>query len=141
MIILVDKQEQARWRFPLEATTKTVNLDTGDYSIESYERLITIERKSLSDLVKTVIHDWLRFSRELRRMAAMDYAAIVVEAPITALIDKQYPGDTVPQSVLAKLNAIYLDFGVPTLWLDNRETAARVVYNLFELYLKRRAAR
>lgn len=136
MIILIDSQEQARWRFPGDTLVK--KLATGDYSIQGYTDLITIERKSLNDLVKTVINDWLRFSRELRRMASMDYAAIVVEAPVTAVANGAYESNANPNSVRGKLNAIYLDFGVPTLFLDNREIAQDWVYNLFDLYTQRK---
>lgn len=139
MVVIVDTQEQARWRFPCNTLVRS--LATGDYTVQGYESILTIERKSLSDLVKTVIHDWLRFSRELRRMAAMDYAAIVCEAPVTALINKAYPGDANPNSVRGKLNAIYLDFGVPTVFLDNREIAAEWVHNLFTLFLDRKGQR
>jgi ERCC4-type nuclease len=136
MVIVIDSKEQARWRFSCPTVIRS--LPTGDYSIEGQETSICIERKSLSDLVKTVIHDNLRFCKQLRRMAAMDVAAIVVEAPVTALFERQYPGDALPQSVRGKLNAIFLDFGVPTIWLDNRETAAAWVENLFDLYLGRK---
>lgn len=135
MVIIIDSSEKARWSFPCKSIV--ASLDTGDYSIQGYTSLITIERKSLNDLVNTVIHDWLRFSKQLRRMASFDYAAIVVEAPVTALMEGKYESKTLPQSVRGKLNAIFLDFGVPTIFLDNREIASEWVYNLFNLYLER----
>ncbi len=138
MNVVIDSKEQAPWRFSSGILCFRRPLVTGDYSIESYESQICIERKSLNDLVKTVIHDWLRFSRQLRRMAAMDYAAIIVESSAGHLDEKKYEGDTNPNSVRGKLNAIYLDFGVPTLWLENRVLAAQWVENLFTLYSERR---
>ena len=138
MRIVVDTAEQAPLHFHRETVRKS--LDTGDYSIEGLEGRICVERKSLSDLVKSVVTDWLRFSRCCRRMAAMDVAAIVVEAPITALMHHQYVGDILPQSVRGKLNAIHLDFGVPTLFLDNREIAAEWVENLFEQFERRQVS-
>jgi ERCC4-type nuclease len=114
---------------------------TGDYSIEGFEQVLTVERKSLPDLVKTVVTDWQRFSRQLRRMSAMDVAIIVCEAPVTALMDKQYVSDINPLSVRGKLNAIQLDFGVSTIFLDNRQIASQWVENLFTLFLERRAVK
>lgn len=138
MNVIIDTKEQAPWRFSNTVTCYRRAIPTGDYSIESYEQSICVERKSLNDLVKTVIHDWLRFSRQLRRMAAMDYACIIVEAPLTAVKEKKYEGDTAPNSVQGKLNSIYLEFGVPTLFLDNRTYAAEWVENMFRLYLEKR---
>lgn len=138
MVIIIDSNEQARWRFPCNTLVR--KLATGDYTIQGYEPLITVERKSLNDLVKTVINDWLRFSRELRRMASMDYAAIVVEAPVTAVTNGAYESNAHPNSVRGKLNAIYLDFGIPTFFLDNREIAQDWVHNMFDLYCQRKGA-
>lgn len=74
-------------------------------------------------------------------MATMDVAIIVVEAPVTALLEHQYTGDTNPLSVRGKLNSILLNFGVETLFLDTREIAAAWVENLFKLYLEGRNAK
>lgn len=138
MKIVIDTKEQAPWRFDSVHTIIRRSLDTGDYSIESYESLITVERKSLDDLVRTVIHDWQRFSRQLRRMAAMDYGVIVVDSTIQAVEEKKYSGETHPNSVMGKVNAIYLEFGVPTFWMGDRTTSAKWVENLFKLYLEKR---
>lgn len=131
----MDTAEQAPLHFRREVVRRS--LDTGDYSLEGYEGVICVERKSLSDLVKSVVTDWLRFSKCCRRMACMDVAAIIVEAPVSALMHRQYVGDINPHSVRGKLNAIHLDFGVPTMFLDNREIAAEWVENLFEQFERR----
>ncbi len=133
MPILIDSQEQAPWRF--DCNTRHVDLPTGDYSLPGFEHNICVERKSLNDLVKTVIHDWARFARQLRRMAAMDVALIVVEAPASAVMGHQYLGDTNPNSVRGKLNKIHIHFGIPTLFLDTREIAAAWTRNLFDQFL------
>ena len=68
----------------------------------------------------------------------MDIAFIVCEAPVTALMEHKYTGETTPQAVRGKLNKILLQFGVHTVFLDNRELAAAWVQNLFEQYLENR---
>lgn len=137
MHILYDQAEQAPWHFEGVASKK-VHLPTGDYSLPGFESVLCVERKSLPDLVKTVVGDWQRFARQLRRMAAMDVAYIVCEAPVTALLEHKYSGDTNPLSVRGRLNSILLDFGVHTLFLDNRTIAADWVLNTFQLYLEKR---
>lgn len=136
MHILIDQQEKAPWRF--DCQTKVKHLETGDYSLPGFESVLIVERKNLSDLVKTVITDWQRFARQLRRMSAADVAYIVCEASVTALMEHKYSGDILPESVRGKLNAIQLDFGISTIFLDNREIAASWAHNLFNLFLQRR---
>lgn len=138
MVIVIDSQEKAPWFFGAEQRTIRRSLDTGDYSIQSYESLITVERKSLNDLVHTVIHDWRRFTHELRRMAAMDVAAIVVEADVRLLMGKQYDSDAEPNAVRGKLNSIFVDYGIPTMFFPDRTIAAEWVLNLFAMYWDRK---
>jgi ERCC4-type nuclease len=90
--ILVDHREKAPYLFqglladankqdrPLIIPVKYVHLKTGDYSIEGMEDMVTIERKSLSDLYSTLGSHRERFEREHVRMAAMEFAAVVFES-------------------------------------------------------------
>jgi DNA excision repair protein ERCC-4 len=130
--LVIDTREQAPLHFSRETVRR--GLPTGDYSLEGFESVLTVDRKSLDDLVQSVIHDWRRFSKVLRRMAAMDVAMIAVEAPITSLMEKRYVSDALPQSVRGKINAIFIDFGVPTVFFDNRELMAEWIENLFTLF-------
>lgn len=65
---------------PLVVKQKTKYLKTGDYSIVGMEPLITIERKSLSDLFSTLGSARDRFIAELERMKTYQVSAVVVEA-------------------------------------------------------------
>ena len=119
-------------------TIRDRSLDTGDYTVETLENVLCVERKSIPDLVGTVVNDWQRFSRQLRRMSAMDVALIVVEGKVSDLMNHQYSSQTNPESVRGKLNRIQVQFGIQTLFLENREIAASWVENLFEKYLDQR---
>ena len=132
--LMIDTSEQAPWRFT--CFTERVNLPTGDYSLKGFESVLCVERKSIPDLVKTVIGDWQRFSRQLKRMAEMDVAFIVVEGSPSDLLEHKYTGDTNPLSVRGRLNRILLKYGVHTMFLENREIAAAWVQNLFQQYLE-----
>lgn len=137
MIILVDSKEQAQWRFKSPVEKK--NLATGDYTLKGFESVLSIERKSLDDLVQTVIHDWLRFTKQLRRMAAMDSAAIVVESNYDVLMNGNFNSGANPASVRGKLSAIWLDFGVPTMFFSSPILAAEWAENFFEHFAKRQS--
>lgn len=54
-------------------------LRTGDYSIQGYEDQITFERKSVQDLVGTLVSGHTRFLREMERMRSFKAKYILVE--------------------------------------------------------------
>jgi ERCC4-type nuclease len=141
MKIIVDTSEQTPLHFSSNVTVVNRSLNTGDYSIVGYENLITVERKSLPDLVKSMVTDWQRFSRVLRRMAEFDCAVIVVESSAKKLLDHQYVGNTNPISVRGKINRTLIDFGISTVFLDDPVTAANWVENLFQLWIERHGER
>jgi ERCC4-type nuclease len=110
-------------------------LKTGDYSIEGYTEKVTIERKSLSDLVSTVIHNRGRFIRELSRMQTYGYAAIVIEASLTD-VGRPYPfSQANPRAVLGSLQSFALIYGVHIVFADDRVHAEQwVADTLFKAY-------
>lgn len=94
--IVVDTREQLPWTFqglfsdtsarggrrPIVVDQRVATLQQGDYSLVGFEHLVAIERKSLPDLFGTLGQGRDRFERELTRLAELDRAAIVIEAPL-----------------------------------------------------------
>jgi hypothetical protein len=101
-VVLCDKREKLPFPFanlradarqghrPLVVTLKPALLDSGDYSIEcdgvSYAGRVAVERKSAGDLYGTLGQHRERFERELARLNALEYAAVVVEDDWTGLL-------------------------------------------------------
>lgn len=86
MIIAVDSREQRPIPFSTfrGVETERYKLDAGDYSIKGYENFISFERKSIPDLVGTLIQGHDRFLRELERMQNYDEKYLLIEHdPIT----------------------------------------------------------
>jgi hypothetical protein len=95
--VLVDTREQLPYTFaglkadaregggPLHVRTQLGTLDAGDYSIQGYANMVTVERKSPSDLAGTLTTGRRRFSAELDRLRNYDAAWIVVEAELSEL--------------------------------------------------------
>ena len=95
--IVIDTREQTPWTFPKEkkpVETIRKKLDVGDYSVEGYEHLITIERKSLNDMFGTYsnIEKQRRaghpssFLQRLQEMRVFRYKVIVIECNATAFM-------------------------------------------------------
>jgi DNA excision repair protein ERCC-4 len=122
--IIVDSREQAPWEFsPEVAATVRQALPTGDYSLAGLESTVAIERKSLADFIGSVIHDWARFRRELRRLSAMDVACIIVECNVGDILAKAYTSDVAPLSLIGRAHGILIDYAVPVLFAGPRPVA------------------
>lgn len=107
--IICDTREQNSLSFHGFRGVETVRsgLKTGDYSIEGYEDQITFERKSVQDLVGTLIGGHQRFLKEMERMQTFKAKYILIEHTPTILFqycmkhgwEKKF--NTIIQSLLA----------------------------------------
>jgi hypothetical protein len=79
LTVLVDSHERYAWTFrDQQADTVRRGLPAGDYAVEADGALVaTVERKSLADLVGTLLSGKLRYL--LAELAAVPRAALVVE--------------------------------------------------------------
>lgn len=96
--VVIDTREQTPWQFkgikadadqgglPLAVPVEVDTLATGDYSIRGLEHEVCIERKSMADLFSSISVGRDRFEREFARMQEMQYAAVVIEAPVDAML-------------------------------------------------------
>lgn len=137
LTVVVDTREQAAWQFPPGIATVRRGLKAGDYSIVGLEDRVAIERKSLGDLVNTVIGNWIRFRKELNRLSAFDLACVVVEANIQDVIDHRYESEANPDSVLGRVNAIFVDHGIPVYFWGNRPAAIHMATRMLYMAWKR----
>lgn len=72
--------DQADGGGPLTVPTVRRALASGDYSLAGFEGRVAVERKNLADLYGTLGRGRDRFERELARLSAFEFAAVVVEA-------------------------------------------------------------
>lgn len=117
-VVLVDTREQRPYRFEdlradaakgggaLIVETATATLPSGDYSLTGFADRIAVERKSLADLFGTIGQGRDRFERELERLNAMDFAAVVVEAQWSEVFDDPPRHSRLtPKTVFRSVNA------------------------------------
>lgn len=107
--IIQDTREQAALDFSGFRGVDVLRqgLKTGDYSIVGYEAAICFERKSVADLVGTLIGGHTRFLREMERMQTFKARYILVENTPDLLFAYcaqhgwHYKFNTIIQSLLA----------------------------------------
>jgi ERCC4-type nuclease len=130
-VVLVDTREQAPFGFARFdnwfAGARSATLETGDYSIEGMEGLVSLERKSLTDLVSTLMHNRQRFFRQLERMQAFPHRAILVEASYEDVKSPYTFHEEVmahPNGVSGSLDALEVKFGIPVIYTSRNRALA-----------------
>lgn len=124
VVVVVDTREQEPWTFdPERIEVVRRALPAGDYSLAGRERSVAVERKSLEDLVSTVIRRRDRFRRELQQLEHYDFACVVVEAELREVLLGRYRSAAHPSAVLGAVLSIAVDYRVPVFFCSDRQVA------------------
>jgi ERCC4-type nuclease len=132
-IIVVDTREQLPLTLP---NSRLATLATGDYSVAGYEQLISIERKSLSDLFGCVGQGRERFERCLERLATYKYPAIVIEATFADILSGVRHSQIHPNSAIGSLVAWATRYRIPCWLCGDRAGAATVTHRILTKAVK-----
>jgi len=147
--IIRDTREQHPWTFhglsagkvngcrPILALIDDAYLESGDYSIENYESIFAIERKSLPDLYQTVIKGRDRFKAELARLEGFDFACVIIEASWNDILFDP-PENTLiePLAVYESIISFSLRFKTKWFCAGGRADAERLAYSLMYRFWK-----
>jgi len=121
-VVLVDTREQFPLSFDLFsnwiAETKKQKLDAGDYSVQGMEHLLMLERKSLADLITTLMQNRKRFFKSCERLSMYRWRALLVEASYEDIKSPYDEGYTKahPNAVSGSLDALEVKFGIPVIY-------------------------
>jgi DNA excision repair protein ERCC-4 len=144
-VVIQDTREQAPWLFSEIVIERRLwiirrvvgTLATGDYSIEGYESLLCVERKSASDLVGSVTAGNARFRKEHERMHAMvehgGRACVVVEGSLSAIcaeLDADDSRRVTGASILGCVAEWPFRFGIPWFFAGDRRTAELLAFRV-----------
>lgn len=140
LTIIIDTREPERTalRFGDIAIRRT-KLDTGDYSIEGYEKEVAVERKEKSDAYSCVGGDRERFERCLDRLSRLKRAAIVIECNLRSFTVPPSRSAISPQQAVGSYISWSCRYRLPIFWCENRDYAARVTLRFLMAYLKHRS--
>jgi len=140
--IIIDTREQEPWSFTCATLRRA--LPAGDYSVEGLEGAVAVERKSLADFTRTVLHEFPRFAAELDQLAQLPHACIVVEADLDHVLRGQ-AADVLrgasPESLLGAAVHIQARFHVPVLWCGSRQAARAFTDAYLRMVARETAAR
>lgn len=153
--VVIDTREQLAYAFadlacdqadgggPLAVPTVRGTLASGDYSLLGYESRVAIERKSKEDLYSTIGQGRDRFERELARLDAMEFAAVVVEATWLEVCTEPPPHTALPAKTVFRSIVAWAVRHPRVHWLPAgpRRLAEVTTFRLLERFLKEDMAR
>ncbi len=95
------------------------HLDAGDYSIEGMEHLLALERKSLTDLITTLMQNRVTFFNSCERLTKYRWRALLIEASYEDI--KSVYGEDLytlahPNAVSGSLDAVEAKFNIPVIY-------------------------
>jgi hypothetical protein len=124
--IVVDSHERYAYQFRTQqAGTVTQALPCGDYGLVVDRRLVaSVERKSLADLVSSLISGKLRY--QVADLAALPRAAVVVEDRYSQVFKLDRVRPAVVADGLAEVQVRWPD--VPIVFCENRPLAEEWTY-------------
>ena len=111
-------------------------LKLGDYSIAGLEDLCVVERKGLSDLVRSFTVERTAFVARLRRMAEYPHCLLVVTAAVSQ-VKSPYPHSAVnPNQITQSLMAVLAGLGVPFICTETHEMGEEILASyLYQVHL------
>ncbi len=139
--IIIDTREQMPFLFkgyPCDITVGT--LATGDYSVEIngaiIENGITVERKTLNDLIGALSRGRERFEAELARMKPYSSCAVIVESPFRMLAKGEYTSAMNPYAAVQSVLSMMQKFRVPFLFAESRRQAEFMTFHLLRHFYR-----
>jgi ERCC4-type nuclease len=148
--VVIDTREQSPYAFaglhadalqarrPLLVQTRRGALPAGDYSLEGFETRIALERKSLADLYHTLGQRRACFQRELERLAAYRFAAVIIEAEWSEVLTRPPARSRLrPKTIFRSVIAWQQRFPAVQWWLvPGRSTAEVTTLRILERFWK-----
>jgi len=126
IILVADTREQTPLPFS-NLPTIPGTLLTGDYSIRGLEHLFSVERKTIDDLVHSVIQQRERFEKEFHRLRGFQFARLLIIGSEQQIEQGYYRSQANPKAVLHSLHALEVRYSVPVVFSPTPESAALLV--------------
>ena len=138
--LLVDTREQNPFNFSRFqgwfAGIEKKALQLGDYSIAGLEDICVVERKDLSDLVRSCTADRTAFVKRLKLMAAYPHRLLVVTSTLSQMKSPYAHTNVDPNRTMQFLVATLAGLQVPFLCSETHELGEELVGSyLYQVHL------
>ena len=137
-VVIIDSAEHMGYTFKRFtnwfAGTVRRRLPTGDYTLSGLEKEIVIERKTLPDLVNSIIQERKNFIAKCEKLAVFKKKCIVIEGSLSALKTPYQESQAHPNAVLGSIVAVQERWDIPVYFLDTFLLAEEFVASMLSKY-------
>jgi len=137
-IIVIDSQEHRGYKFERFtnwfAGTIRKRLPIGDYTLLGMEDEVVVERKTLPDLVRSIIQERRDFIKKCEGLSAFKKKCIVIEGSTTSIKTLYEDSQAHPNAVFGSLLAAQERWDIPVYFLDNFLLAEEYVASMLSKY-------
>jgi len=137
-MVVIDSQEHMGYRFERFsnwfAGTVHRRLPVGDYTLLGLEDKIIIERKTLLDLVRSIIQERAGFIQKCEKLSAFRKKCLVIEGSVGLLKTPYEDSQVHPNAVFRSLIAAQERWDIPVYFIDNFLLAEEFVASVLSKY-------
>lgn len=133
---IIDTREQ----LPLDLAPLRMErgtLTTGDYSVKGMEQIVSLERKSLDDLLCCIGSDRERFDREVQRLLAYPVRCLIIESGWQHLERGGWRSKVTPAAAIGSCLG-WIAAGLPIVMAYDHERAGRFASRILYTAARRR---
>jgi ERCC4-type nuclease len=130
-VVIIDTREKTPFEFSRHGNwiggTQVRKLAAGDYSVVGMERLLSLERKSLTDLITTLMQCRLTFFKSCERLAKYRWRALLVEASyedIKSPYEEELCTLAHPNAITGSLDALEARYQIPVIYTSRDRALA-----------------
>ena len=116
---------------------RRAGLYTGDYSIAGLESVVTVERKSLDDLLGCIGQERERFDREMIRILAYPHKMLIIESTWSDIRAGKWRQKVHANAVAGSLLG-WMSKGIPVFFAPDHDSAGGIVRHFLFLSARRR---
>lgn len=109
-------------------------LPVGDYTLLGMENEIAIERKTLPDLVNSIIQERINFIMRCERLSEFKKKCFIIEGSLSLLKTPYEESKAHPNAVLGSIIATQERWNIPVYFLDNFILAEEFVASMLSKY-------
>ena len=143
MKLVIDTREQRPFTFEAyECWTVRGTLNVGDYSVQGFEEAISVERKSLDDLVGCLMGDSRdRFEKELARSRGLERFVVCIESAYEDVAKHRYKSRMNPVAVIQSLLAFWIRYDTAFYFAGSRAAAEYFTFGYLRKFVEEQGKR
>ncbi len=136
--LALDTREQLVGAVPMSVPIVVAKLPMGDLSVPGFEDRCAIDRKQLGDFIGCITQDKERFTKLLKRMADIEFAAVVIEATLADVRARKYRSKVDPSFVIGAAARITAEYGIPVFFCGSLDATTDFALRLLRCWWRRR---